>query len=231
MPVKNTSERLLLALSLILSLVSLALLLYSFANNPVPDSAAMVAGDAAIITQPEQLQNSLPDYEEPAEVEPPAVPVVPVLPAVPVVKSMRLKIPAINVDAALTGVGLTADGAMDVPKNPSGLVWYNLGPRPGENGSAVIAGHYGVWKDGQLGVFNNLHKLQPGDKLYIDDGKGGTATFVVRESRKYDPDADASAVFSSSDGLAHLNLVTCEGEWNSTTKSYSQRLVVFADRE
>jgi len=47
----------------------------------------------------------------------------------------------------------------------------------------------------------------------------------------FDAEEDATDVFSSTDGKAHLNLVTCDGIWNKNTAQYSQRLVVFADRE
>jgi len=35
----------------------------------------------------------------------------------------------------------------------------------------------------------------------------------------------------TNDGLAHLNLITCIGVWEQITQGYSQRLVVFTDRE
>lgn len=143
---------------------------------------------------------------------------------------VRLKIPNLNVDAPFEYVGLTPDGAMDVPKERANVAWFNLGQRPGENGSAVIAGHYG-WKNGKASVFDNLYKLHKGDKLYIEDENGATLTFVVRESRRYDPEADASDVFGSSDGKPHLNLITCEGVWDEASKTYSKRLVVFTDKE
>ncbi|OHA48408.1 MAG: hypothetical protein A2806_03005 [Candidatus Terrybacteria bacterium RIFCSPHIGHO2_01_FULL_48_17] len=143
---------------------------------------------------------------------------------------IRLKIPKINVDAAVEYVGLTPDGAMDVPKSQDDVAWYEPGTRPGEKGSAVIAGHYG-WKGGEPSVFDSLYTLRKGDKLTIEDDKGEIITFVVRESRRYDPNVDASDVFGSSDGKAHLNLVTCEGEWDEVSQSYSKRLVVFTDKE
>lgn len=143
---------------------------------------------------------------------------------------VRLKITGINVDAVVESVGLTSAGLMDVPKNSADVAWYNLGQRPGENGSAVMAGHYGL-KNGRAPVFDNLYKLLPGDKLYVEDDKGIIISFVVRESRSYDPSADASAVFSSNDGRSHLNLITCEGPWDKTAKSYSKRLVVFTDKK
>lgn len=143
---------------------------------------------------------------------------------------MRLEVPGINVDAFIEYVGLTPDGAMDVPKERTNVAWFNLGSRPGEAGSAVIAGHYG-WKNGATAAFDNLHKLRLGDKIYVTDYMGETISFVVRESRRYDPKADTSAIFASHDGKSHLNLIACEGVWNKISQSYSKRLVVFADRE
>jgi len=67
-------------------------------------------------------------------------------------------IPSINIDAAIEYVGLTSNGAMAVPKGPNDVGWFELGPRPGDIGSAVIAGHDG-WKDGIPAVFDNLSKL------------------------------------------------------------------------
>ncbi len=144
---------------------------------------------------------------------------------------LRLKIPGINVDAPVIYVGLTADGAMDVPKGPSEVAWFNLGPRPGGQGSSVISGHFGTWKDGEGSVFDNLNKLKKGDTVSVLDGRGAVITFAVRELRTYDnPNADASDVFSSNDGKAHLNLITCGGDWDRLQKAYPHRLVVFTDK-
>jgi len=143
---------------------------------------------------------------------------------------IHLTIPKIKVDTVFEHVGLTSDGAMDVPKKQENVAWFNLWPIPGEIGNAVIAGHYG-WKGGKPSAFDNLYKLRIGDKIYIKDDKGQTITFVVRELRRYDENAEATDVFYSDDGKAHLNLITCEGVWNKDTKSYSKRLVVFTDKE
>jgi LPXTG-site transpeptidase (sortase) family protein len=143
---------------------------------------------------------------------------------------MRLEIPKLGVDAAIDYVGITSQGELGVPTGPANAGWYDLGPRPGEKGNAVIDGHFG-YKNHIPAVFDNLHTLQKGDKLYVKDIKGITATFVVRELRTYGPADYAPAVFRSSDGKAHLNLITCEGTWNQTQKSFSNRLVVFADKK
>jgi LPXTG-site transpeptidase (sortase) family protein len=143
---------------------------------------------------------------------------------------VRLKIPKINVDAAIESVGLTPDGAVGVSKSPSKAAWFNLGPRPGENGSSIIDGHFG-WKNGIPAVFDNLYKLKKGDKIYVENKNGLITTFIVRDFLNYDPKAEALDVFSSSDGKAHLNLITCGGTWNTVEKTHSKRLVVFADKE
>lgn len=143
---------------------------------------------------------------------------------------VRIRIPKIKVDAAIESVGLTADGAMEAPKDFTQAGWFNLGTIPGNIGSSVIAGHYG-WKRGKPSVFDNLYKLRKGDKVYIEDGDGQITVFIVRGNRRYGAKADATGVFFSDDGKAHLNLITCEGTWNKADKTYSDRLVVFADQE
>jgi LPXTG-site transpeptidase (sortase) family protein len=142
----------------------------------------------------------------------------------------RLIIPNINVDATILPIGLTSQGAVGVPESPYDVAWFNLGPIPGAPGSAVISGHYG-WKDNIPAAFDNLHKLQAGDRVYVKDEQKDVNVFVVRELKTYDLDEDVSLVFNSDDGKAHLNLITCKGAWDSIQKSYSQRLVVFTDEE
>jgi len=139
---------------------------------------------------------------------------------------VRLIIPQININTDIKYMGVTPYGVMEVPDNIMDVGWFKLGPHPGEKGSAVIAGHFDG-KNGEAGVFTNLYKLKKGDKLYIEDDKRVLVTFIVRERRIYDP-GSADEVFSSSDS-AHLNLVTCDGVWDGAKKSYSKRLVVFAD--
>jgi len=138
----------------------------------------------------------------------------------------RLTIPAINVDAAVEHLGLTTAGAMDVPKGRIDVAWFKLGPHPGDLGSAVIAGHR-ARKDGTA-VFDNLNKLRKGDVIYVEDSTGRIVSFVVRESRIYDANARPTDVFASDSG-AHLNLITCGGDWSKSLKGFNQRLVVFTD--
>lgn len=140
---------------------------------------------------------------------------------------VRLKIPAIAVDAAIEQVGLTSTGAMDVPKGPDGVGWFSPGTHPGQVGSAVIAGHRG-WKSGIAAVFDNLSTLRKGDTLSVVDDQGKSSSFVVREIRTYDKDAIVPEVFASPEGT-HLNLITCTGDWDASKHSSTERLVIFTD--
>ena len=143
---------------------------------------------------------------------------------------IRLRIPRIDIDTNIEQTSFAPDGSMDVPQKPDEVAWFSLGPRPGEIGSAVIDGHSG-WKDNQPAVFDNLSLLQKGDKIYVEDKAGATNTFIVREVSDYNSNQDTLNVFSSTDGKAHLNLITCTGVWKEATQTHSKRLIVFSDKE
>lgn len=138
-----------------------------------------------------------------------------------------ISIPKINVNADLESVGLDNEKRMDVPVNADNGAWYKLGFKPGEKGSAVIAGHYDK-KDGSPAVFWDLTKLVPGDKIIATDINGKELTFEVTRNEKFPYDNfPLQEVFgASSDSM--LNLITCEGNWNSSTGMYSHRTVVFS---
>lgn len=144
------------------------------------------------------------------------------LPATP----MALTIPVLKVDAAVESVGRTADGAMDVPSRAEDTAWYRLGAAPGEEGTAVIAGHLDL-ANGAPAVFYDLDKLRPGDEVQVVDSDGITHTFAVDRVERYAfDDAPLTEIFGFQPG-AHLNLITCAGSWNDTDSNYSQRLVVY----
>ena len=144
---------------------------------------------------------------------------------------MRLVVPSIATDAPIDQMGLLPNGDMEAPTGGVNTGWYKLGSRPGDVGSAVIAGHFGRWKNGEASVFDRLRDLKKGEKVIVRDDAGATVTFAVRETRTLGREDDASAVFTSGDSKAHLNLITCQGMWDESQKTYSERLVVFTDRE
>jgi hypothetical protein len=138
----------------------------------------------------------------------------------------RLRIPRLRIDAAVEHVGLAPDGAMDAPKGFDTVGWYRLGTRPGDPGSAVIAGHL----DSKTGpaIFWRLRDLRPGDDIFVRGDDGVERRFVVEEAASYRFDqAPLERIFTAADRV-RLNLITCGGSFDRRSQNYDQRLVVYA---
>lgn len=141
---------------------------------------------------------------------------------------VRLQIPAIGVDAYVEQVGLTMDGAMDVPQGWQNVGWYMLGKRPGEEGNSVMAGHLDNSSGGPA-VFWDLALLSPGDEVLVEYENGDRFTFMVQDAAEYQHDAEGEVIdriFGESP-TPNLNLITCQGIWDRNKATYSERLVVF----
>lgn len=138
-----------------------------------------------------------------------------------------LRIPKIGVTGPVESVGMDSKGRMDIPKNDANAAWYNLGFKPGSKGSAVIDGHFDR-ADGSPAIFYKLNTLTNGDKIIVSDDGGRELTFIVTDKQLYPfNDFPLEKVFNTTD-QPRLNLITCDGVWNSSEHNYSQRLVVFA---
>lgn len=139
----------------------------------------------------------------------------------------RLLIPKLGVDAHVQYVGIAYSGNVMVPNNFTDVAWYKYGPVPGMAGSALIDGHV----DNGLnlpGVFKNLNNIAPGDDVYVETVSGEKLHFVVNEVESYPYQAvPTSQIFNSSDGAAHLNLITCDGGWVEGQRTYDHRFVVY----
>lgn len=138
----------------------------------------------------------------------------------------QLVIPSLGIDAEVQEVGITADGNMGVPTNFTDVAWYKYGAAPGGAGSAVIAGHVDNGL-GLSGVFKRLNELEEGDEISIERKDGTRLTFIVTGTRSYPYDDVPTDIVFNPSGSARLNLITCEGSWVKSEKTYDQRLVVF----
>lgn len=147
-----------------------------------------------------------------------------VTPEIPV----KLIISKLNIDTNIESVGLDVDSAMDVPKDPQNVAWYNLGYYPGQVGNAVISGHFDD-PNGNPAVFYDLITLKPGDEIKTIDAKNKEKSFIVAEVKTYSyMDFPLLEVFGAHN-LSRLNLITCWGKWDAEQKTYLERVVVYSE--
>lgn len=151
---------------------------------------------------------------------------------------VRLQVPRLGIDATILPVGEDRYGAMEAPGagHPASdpiwgkAFWWKLGVQPGQPGNAVIAGHVDR-NDGSRAAFWNLRDIQQGDHIIITEQGGQKYTFQVASVEAVDNptggpnDPVIQRIFGPA-ATAHLNLITCGGDWIGT--EYNQRLVVFS---
>ncbi|MFI5764399.1 class F sortase [Streptomyces sp. NPDC051563] len=139
----------------------------------------------------------------------------------------RIRIPSIRVDAPLTGLGLQADGSLEVPpparRDLAG--WYREGTTPGATGTAVVAGH--VDDASGPAVFYHLGALRRGALIEIARADGRTAVFTVHAVEVYDAKAFPDSLVYGSSPRAELRVITCGGGFSKRT-GYQGNVVVFA---
>ncbi|MDR6318690.1 class F sortase [Actinoplanes couchii] len=139
----------------------------------------------------------------------------------------RVVIPALGVDVPLTGLGLQADGTMQVPTDATAVGWYTKAPTPGSLGPAVLAGHVDYRK--QPGTFKRLADLEPGDSVDVDRADGSMAMFtVVKVERHAKTRFPTDAVYGAIN-RAGLRLITCGGDFDDASGHYEDNIVVYAD--
>jgi sortase (surface protein transpeptidase) len=149
-------------------------------------------------------------------------------PAAVRVKPVSVEVPKIGAKSSLVPVGLTADGALDVPptSQPLQAAWYELGPTPGEVGPSVVLGH--VDGDGKPGIFHQLHKLAPGDEVLIAREDGSTVTFVVRRLQQVAKDAFPTEEVYGDTAGPELRLITCGGTFDRRSGNYRDNVIAYA---
>ena len=138
----------------------------------------------------------------------------------------RLRIDAIGVDAPVVALGVAGNGEMDVPTDAGTVAWYEHGPSPGQEGSAVLAAH--VDYNGRRGVFFDLSDLRKGATLAVMFDGAPSRTFTVVEGGSIAKEALPVDQLFRRDGRPGLTLITCGGEFDAATRSYRHNVVVRA---
>ena len=188
------------------------------------------AGDLATTAQPTVTLGPVPGTQligsAAVVVNPPPPPPAETFSTVtgPIVPS-RLRIPAIGVDSSIGAVALRKDGSMNVPDNLWTSSWLATGPRPGQPGNAVIAGHRGV---GTPALFSHLETVKAGDRIYVSDAAGNQLIYEVTRVASMDLSASTQVAVFGPTNSQNLVLITCFGRYIPSARTYDHRLVVFS---
>ncbi|MFC0433181.1 class F sortase [Kutzneria buriramensis] len=141
---------------------------------------------------------------------------------------VRVDVDAINAHSSLVQLGLNADRTVQVPPvdEPLQAGWYKFGVRPGEVGKAVILGH--VDGGGQLGVFNRLRDLKPGDVAKVTEQGGQVLNFVVRQVQEVPKSQFPTQAVYGPSNQRELRLITCGGAFDKSSGNYVDNIIVSA---
>ncbi|MEV8098135.1 class F sortase [Kitasatospora sp. NPDC085879] len=189
-------------------------------QSPTAPAPATAPAAAPPSTAPPSASASTPALPSPAEPE--------TLRPLPPSDPVRLRIPAIGVDAPMTGLDLDAAGALQPPSadNPNLTGWYRGGASPGSSGTAIATGHVDT-RSGPA-VFFRLGALPKGSTVEVARADGSTAVFTVDAVEVYDKKAfPDDKVYGNTSGLPELRVITCGGGYTKPT-GYLGNVVVYA---
>jgi sortase (surface protein transpeptidase) len=139
---------------------------------------------------------------------------------------VELQIPAIALTVSLSTLGLNANGTVQVPTDIQQPGWYQFGPSPGQEGSAVILGHVDSYQG--PAVFFKLRSLVAGDMVDVSLADGVTAQFKVTSVAMYLKTNFPDQAVYASKGFSALQLVTCAGAFDTQTGHYLSNIVVYS---
>jgi Sortase domain len=141
-------------------------------------------------------------------------------------RPVAIEIPAIGVRAPIVRLGLNRDRSLRVPADFADAGWWSGGPRPGEPGPAVIAGHV----DSYTGpaVFYRIRDLRPHDTIVVRRRNGSRARFTVLGSEQYPKAHFPTARVYGATRRPTLRLITCGGRFDRSSGHYLDNTVVFA---
>jgi hypothetical protein len=160
-------------------------------------------------------------------------PAIPVRPATPLAQTPKapaprfLTVEGTTINMPIVEVGVSPDGAMEIPEPFEEAGWYRFGPAPGAaTGTAVVAAHVDTTSDSA--PFSQLKSLPPGTLVTVQREGAAPLTFRVTGVELMAKDAfDGESIFRR-DGPPQLKLVTCGGRWLDEQQDYGDNVIVTA---
>lgn len=143
-----------------------------------------------------------------------------------------LHVGGIEVVAPIVEVGLLPDGGMKVPSDITTVGWFAVAGhtiRPGDHGTAVLAGHRDSRADGP-GALHALADVPLGELLHITHDDGSVSVWEVVELMTTPRDALPVVELFTVGGTPRLAVVTCGGRFDVLRRSYTHNTIVIAHR-
>ncbi|MEU0135704.1 class F sortase [Streptomyces sp. NPDC006296] len=141
---------------------------------------------------------------------------------------LRVRIPAIDVDAPVMDLAIEDSGRLASPPegDPDLAGWWARGPAPGTRGTAVMAGHVDI-PTGPA-VFYDLGALKLGMSVRVLRADGSTAHFTIDSIDVYSAaDFPDHKVYADT-GRPEIRLITCGGGFDRKRQRYEGNVVVSA---
>ena len=158
---------------------------------------------------------------------------IPVRPATPLAQTPKNPAPRVltvegtTINMPIVEVGVSPDGAMEIPEPFNEAGWYRFGPAPGAAaGTAVVAAHVDTTSDSA--PFSQLKSLTPGTLVRVQREGAPPLTFRVTGVELMAKDAFDGASIFRRDGPPQLKLVTCGGRWLDEQQDYGDNVIVTA---
>lgn len=145
--------------------------------------------------------------------------------SVPDDQPRKIDIPSVGISGCIQRVGIDQHKAIAVPTNIHLAGWYTDSVAPGEKGVSIVDGHVlGRYQDA---IFKNLADIQAGASISIQFGDYSWKIFEVIAVSSYPVDQVMTQLLVRRDGVsAQLNLITCGGNFDKSSQSYDQRVIV-----
>lgn len=136
----------------------------------------------------------------------------------------------LHVAARTLPMNVNPNGSIQAPLGIYDAGWYTGSVKPGEIGAMFIDAH--ASGPTQEGLFGKLHQLAIGDTLQVEKGDGTRLTYRVVHTETVDKDAvDMHAMLLPYGNASRaLNMMTCAGTWEESSKTLSQRVLVYTEQ-
>jgi hypothetical protein len=207
------------------AVVILAAVLLAACGTPAPTPP-----EAVPVSVPPTAQAPTPTPGPPVVADASLRPATPA-PAAPRDPAPRfLTVEGTTISIKIVDVGVSPDGAMEIPDAFNQAGWYRYGPAPGAAaGAAVIAAHINTTSD--RAPFSQLKSLAAGTLVTVERYGASALNYRVRSVGLMAKDRFDGGTLFRRDGPHLLRLVTCGGRWLDDRQDYSDNVIVTAELE